>query len=828
MYLIDNLIQHDMTAPHEIVDYGKKILLKIFRSVSNILSSQKDGNSVEQLVTLVREHRFMEATRFINNTSSVEDLLQAADSVANINRNSQTALQMFVEETYKYPTESNAKENIFFAGLLTALGRHLEASDALDTAQKSAPVTFRNSLSREAYLLRPRQVDGQPPKIEGTNPIVILDPNADVRLVGEWLERYPTSQIVTWNDEALPYLDHQTSQLITLDSIISWNPGRLNDMIQYVEKFSEEFVSALDKTFLDSPAAQSFLAIQRPTLKASMRKPLMGHALRVWMIHSVLERYPDTPIVTFLASTTFLENFKGCLDSSSRTASVAFMTGSRDRSVRTQIHLALDNISTNNVWPHQSPPPRQLSVDERKAVATHLTETFDAVAVDNVPPTHRDRCVVVVRGASHSVAKTLATVVSTSPADIDTIILSLDNSATRLRLTKQLNVPLDTHTNTPLALLPASGPRPAKALDGVGLLTTAIWFHCGQCSALMADGLDITSHGYDELKQFATNRLWTLVGIHRLVRTLINGSRRSVVVVIPGAAGASRLLAAQYGARDLGCRSIDLRQAYMSTPKSTHHALATEYYYSVPHGDIVTVIDQWSADLLVENFQVNRANIRIIGTPLFDAIVKHSVTADAAVSPGDKLSQSIVGRPLVLLATQPGMFQQYVRLLRLMATINIDSVVINVVVKLHPHESDTILNAYREQATEESTNNIQVIRDVDLNQLITQADVVVTIYSNVGIEAAIAGKQLIVANLEHQELPFPLDKFKVGLNAYSELEFTNALCALLLNSDARDALRSHRSHFFEMNPNLKNQNSTETLWALLKEQLTAPTLKTFP
>ena len=641
---------------------------------------------------------------------------------------------------------------------------------------------------------------------------MILDLDADVRLVSEWLERYPDSQIVAENEDAIPYLGTSTARLTTYAAMVNKNADVFAAVLRnIVDAFSEEFTSAVAATFGDLPPARQFLAVQRSAVKASMRKRLTKQVLRTWTIRTVLEQHADDPIVAFVGSTSFLMHFEACPRQQSRTSPIAFIAGTGDRRARTEIRVALDRIAVDKQWPHMPPPAREPSTEENKAVTDFLKETFAAVKTDVSVPVAQNRCIFLVRWASKTVAATMRPVFRQSPSAIDTVLVCLDDSSTLGKLSAEVSSIRAARPDVHIRIVESRDRRPVQTHRGAAPLTAAIWAHCANCPSLAAHGLNIRSIGYDQVSRFARGRLWELVYIHRLVQSLIGTAERSVLVVAPG--GRAKALAAQYAARARGCRSIDIQHAYLSTA----------YHYSEPHGDIVTAIDQWSVDLFVKHFNVDPTAIRKIGTPRFDAIPRIIATTESAMNPSER-DFRLPRRDLrmVLFAAQPGRFDQSLRLLRLMAQMEFESGPINIVNKLHPSESNSVLHAYLDQADEASKNYIHVIRDFQIHQLMKQADVVVTIFSNVGIEAAIWGKRLIIANLDREELPLPIDKFDVGLNAYSEQEFCDALRGLLSNGKAVETLNRVRLNFFRENEHLKQGNSVERLWAIIGENLMSP------
>ena len=656
--------------------------------------------------------------------------------------------------------------------------------------------------ARDAWVVNPQQIDGSEPSLTDTPAILILDLEADPRVVGAWLEQHPDTHIVAENEEALSQFVYTAARSTTLSSFTNGHPDAVDGFLSdVVAPFSNEFVAGLEQAFAGSPPARSFLAVQRAALNAAMRKRLTKPSLRTLMIQTVLRQNRDTPVVVAVGSAAFLANLRGGLADRSRPAPIGFMAATADPRVQRQIRETLDRIDADDTWPHAPPAPRH-----RAELDDALSAAF--VAVDSrcdVPPA-AGRCVFLIRWASKTVAATLRPVFMQSPADLQTVIICLDDDTTRDALAVEIRDIGATRPGSQLHVVSGRNRRPIEAQGVAASLARAIWAECGGSPCLTAHGLDLRPIAYDQVVRFARGRLWNLVHLHRLVGALLAAATRSVLVVAPG--GHPRALAAQDSARALGCRSIDIEHAYMST----------RYHYARPHGDIVTAIDQYSVDLFVEHFKVDPGAIRKIGTPRFDAIARLARTMRDA---GDDGTGREPGRDrrLILFAAQPGRLEHNLRLLRLMAAVDAGVGPVQIVNKMHPSESDAVVDGYRERTSGATGHNIEVVREADINDLLQRADVVVTIFSSVGIEAAILGKKLIVANLDREELPLPLDRFGIGLTAYSDREFSDLLGGLLSGGDVVNTLTTLRGDFFRHNDHLRQGSSVERLWELINENL---------
>jgi CDP-glycerol glycerophosphotransferase (TagB/SpsB family) len=250
--------------------------------------------------------------------------------------------------------------------------------------------------------------------------------------------------------------------------------------------------------------------------------------------------------------------------------------------------------------------------------------------------------------------------------------------------------------------------------------------------------------------------------------------------------------------------------------------MSSGYTYTRPAGDIVAAIDQWSVDLLVNHFGLDPSSVLKTGTPRFDEIAARLRDARRASLAELGLSFSAPGRPLVCFATQPGATDKGLRIVSLMGQARPASSPFNAVIKLHPRETDEVLLAYA-KAIEDGgfPSEFRVVRDLDMQALLSASDVVITIFSNVGVEAALMNKKLLIANLGREALPLPLDEFEIGLNAYDDGEFVKLLCDLVDERGEYALLQKRRARYLSDNAHLLEGRSAERIWSIIRENLAA-------
>jgi hypothetical protein len=112
-------------------------------------------------------------------------------------------------------------------------------------------------------------------------------------------------------------------------------------------------------------------------------------------------------------------------------------------------------------------------------------------------------------------------------------------------------------------------------------------------------------------------------------------------------------------------------------------------------------------------------------------------------------------RPLILLITQPlvedGLWDPAFRVLHFEAIVKaVKDVKGQLIVKVHPRES---VDIYRSLANKYRDINIIILKDFNMDQLLVSSDVIITVYSTVGLWAMAYKKPLLVMNC----FPLPVE-----------------------------------------------------------------------
>jgi len=171
------------------------------------------------------------------------------------------------------------------------------------------------------------------------------------------------------------------------------------------------------------------------------------------------------------------------------------------------------------------------------------------------------------------------------------------------------------------------------------------------------------------------------------------------------------------------------------------------YSYAAPSGAVVTAIDTLQKKVLQDEFGVPRDRILVCGSPRFDHIAQHTDDSTAPPTPALDIPSSA---NVALFASQPGLEDLAIRALRALASVHSNHRELVIVLKLHPRttqiQSDELHTALKDLDTPHTTI---VAKDQPIESLIRRADVILTAYSNVGLEAAILNKPVIFTPFEN-------------------------------------------------------------------------------
>ena len=104
----------------------------------------------------------------------------------------------------------------------------------------------------------------------------------------------------------------------------------------------------------------------------------------------------------------------------------------------------------------------------------------------------------------------------------------------------------------------------------------------------------------------------------------------------------------------------------------------------------------------------------------------------------------------------------------------------------------------------------------------TSADVIVVLFSNVGVEAALMDLPMVIAKLDMETMPLPLDEFGIGATATNPDELRAMVTSMLYDEAFRNEIAAGRRRYIEANPFLAGRNSTRAIADTVIEMMNDP------
>lgn len=151
-------------------------------------------------------------------------------------------------------------------------------------------------------------------------------------------------------------------------------------------------------------------------------------------------------------------------------------------------------------------------------------------------------------------------------------------------------------------------------------------------------------------------------------------------------------------------------------------------------------------------------SIYVTGQPAFDMHPKYlkNTVRDSVFA---KIGADIE-KKLIVFMSQPLSEREDV-LRTLFAAIKNDSLNnYQFVIKLHPNEDGKIHRIILEQFELE---NVLITKDIDVRELMAVSDLIITVSSTTGLEAAVMGKPLLYINITDSPDDIPFEKMKIGI-----------------------------------------------------------------
>lgn len=289
------------------------------------------------------------------------------------------------------------------------------------------------------------------------------------------------------------------------------------------------------------------------------------------------------------------------------------------------------------------------------------------------------------------------------------------------------------------------------------------------------------------------------------LRNLLVTEGIDLVITMPGRMVSAR--STTMIARALGIPTLDL-QAFFISPHPRYHASMADIYGGLTEDQLAV----YAAKAPPKRQAIKRIGSLMIGEQL--ARVRDMTVQQARAAQG-----VFNKRPVIVFGAQHGQGAEGDEIIRMIvrAANTVDNSLL--IVKLHPRTPIEAVDVIQAMVRAEATGDVMVQREGDVYALMKAADLVVTQFSNVGLEAAVMGRAVLSINLTGSDYVVDLARLGVALRATSEADVVVKLHALLSDEGCRAELRTKREAYFDKNPELRDLTAGETVEDIVRGAL---------
>lgn len=290
----------------------------------------------------------------------------------------------------------------------------------------------------------------------------------------------------------------------------------------------------------------------------------------------------------------------------------------------------------------------------------------------------------------------------------------------------------------------------------------------------------------------------------------LDASAPRTVLLYPSSLPTSRVLATE--AEKRGSLVCDIQPFFvMDEPRTAFHWHRTGQKAFVQSEDFVPIY---------QGFGYKPENIHITGTPRMEHLRKRPSRKRDLV---DKFALDIsLEDKVILFAGQMMQFSVQSKILSALTSIHINSEKVKVIFKMHYMMNQDAHDSYKEYYKD--SENLIIEREMDIYSLIQTSDVVVTLFSNVALEAAILKKPCICVSIDGKPYPEPMDLPSWGIaeSAANTEELKQKATELMTSKFKQKSLLTRQQDYFDQNPygilESAPKKISSTLQTILKKQ----------
>lgn len=259
------------------------------------------------------------------------------------------------------------------------------------------------------------------------------------------------------------------------------------------------------------------------------------------------------------------------------------------------------------------------------------------------------------------------------------------------------------------------------------------------------------------------------------------------------------------GVRSVGGASSEIQSVFWSKMPR----------YRRPTADIVFAIETYTADLLTSWYGLAANSVKLVGN------IRTSYTGNAG-NDGHRIGWRKKATKMIV-ATQSVPLQQNLALLRAVVP-TLQARAIDVVVKVHPSEQKASIEAYKAELASSATRGKSwVIQATPMSTLLPAVDMVISRSSNVALEAAVAGKDVVLLHESSEPMVVPYAEMGVAMVCDTAEALTDVVARILDGGPERARLRETRERYLAGNPLLVNGRGVEVIRRTLRDMRAAST-----
>lgn len=300
------------------------------------------------------------------------------------------------------------------------------------------------------------------------------------------------------------------------------------------------------------------------------------------------------------------------------------------------------------------------------------------------------------------------------------------------------------------------------------------------------------------IESFIIRELPSFFDLYQYGKELLDSGMIKFIITTPGREPQSRSLL--HLARERNIFSMDVQAIF--------HSKHPRYKLSI--ADIMCVIDSDAYNLYKTHFNTKDENLYLAGSIVIDRSLKKIHTHDTSAIKNALGIQH--GKTVITLGTQPWKYEIFEKIFDLILEEYFDNADIHLVVKLHPNDSaifeDNIAKKIKEAVGSKLT--ITINQDMDIFKVINASDALITIFSNIGLEAALSGIPVVSANIGNDVLPISLGDKNVALECKNIKEFKKAL-KQLSTSQGRQSIMSIQENYGRSNPQMYTKDTAKRI-----------------